>query len=260
MAKYPERIVCLTEESVETLFYLGEEHRIVGVSAYVERPVEAKKIKKVSAFTTANIGKILELKPDLVLGFSDIQKDIARDLIGAGVSVFFANQRSLEEILDYILWLGSLVGSREKAESLVKTLEDKMAEARAFSINLKRKPRVYLEEWDDPMISGIRWFSELIEVCGGHDIFKEKGEQSLANNRIVSDKEVIAGNPDFIFGCWCGKKVDIDQIKNREGYQKIEAVKNDRIFELDPAIYLQPGPAPFLDGMAEITNFFKGFT
>ncbi|MFT6070068.1 MAG: iron complex transport system substrate-binding protein [Bacteriovoracaceae bacterium] len=259
MASYPERIICLTEESVETLFHLGEEHRIVGVSAYVERPVEAKKIKKVSAFTSANIGKILELKPDLVLGFSDIQKDIARDLIGAGINVYFANHRSLEEILNYILCLGSLVGKKEEALELISTLEKNLLKASEFSKTLSRKPRVYIEEWDEPMISGIKWFSELIEACGGVDIFSQKSQQSLAPDRIVSNKDVISSNPDFIFGCWCGKKVDIDQIKSREGYLNIEAVKNNRVFELDPAIFLQPGPAPFIDGIPKIINFFKDF-
>lgn len=260
MAKYPERIICLTEESVETLYLLGEEKRIVGVSAFVERPLEAKKIKKVSAFTSANIDKILDLKPDLVLGFSDIQKDIAKELIGAGVNVFIANHRSLDEILNYILWLGSMVGKRDESEALISRLEENIQEAKDLSKSLKRRPRVYIEEWDDPMISGIRWFSELIEVCGGVDIFKKQGEQSLANDRIVKNEDVIAKNPDIIFGCWCGKKVDIEQIKNRQGYDKIEAVKNSRIYELDPAIFLQPGPAPFLEGIPQIIKYFKDFS
>lgn len=259
MARYPERIICLTEESVETLFYLGQEHRIIGVSAYVERPEEAKKIKRVSAFTSANIEKIIDLKPDLVLGFSDIQKDIAKDLIGAGINVFIANHRSIEEILNYILCLGSMVGEAEKAEGLIRTLEQNIQEAKQFAQSLKRRPRVYLEEWDEPMISGIKWFSELIETCGGEDIFKEKGDQSLANDRIILNRDVISENPDFIFGCWCGKKVDISQIKKREGYKDIGAVKNDRVFELDPAIFLQPGPAPLLDGIPKIINYFKDF-
>jgi iron complex transport system substrate-binding protein len=259
MAKYPERIICLTEESVETLFLLGEEKRIVGVSAFVERPAKAKKIKTVSAFTSANIDKILELKPDLVLGFSDIQKDIAKELIGAGVNVFIANHRSLDEILNYILWLGSMVGKREESEALISKLEENIREARELSGSFKVRPRVYIEEWDDPMISGIRWFSELIEVCGGVDIFKEQGEQSLAQDRIVNHEAVIAKNPDFILGCWCGKKVDIDEIKNRDGYDQIGAVKNSRVFELDPAIFLQPGPAPLLDGIPKIIEILKDF-
>lgn len=259
MAKYPSRIICLTEESVETLYLLGEEARIVGVSAFVERPVEAQKLKKVSAFTSANIDKILELKPDLVLGFSDIQKDIAKELIGAGVNVFIANHRSLEEILDYILWLGSMVGKNNEAIELISKLEKRMLEAKEFSKSLKVKPKVYIEEWDDPMISGIKWFSELIELCGGEDIFRDASKASLATDRIVSHEKVIEKNPDFIFGCWCGKKVEIDQINKRKGYENIKAVKNARVFELDPAIFLQPGPAPILDGIEKVINYFKDF-
>lgn len=260
MAKYPERIVCITEESVETLYLLGEERRIVGVSAFVERPPEAKNLKKVSAFTSANIDKILELEPDLVLGFSDIQKDIAKDLIGAGVNTFIANHRSLDEIQNYILWLGSMVGKASEAEKLNAKLDVQKKLALDFTSSLKERPKVYLEEWDEPAISGIRWFSEIVELCGGVDIFSEKSQASLAKDRYVNFDEVVESNPDFILPCWCGKKVDVDSIKSRDGFEGIKAVKNNQIFELDPAVFLQPGPAPFLDGIPTIIDIFKNRT
>jgi iron complex transport system substrate-binding protein len=245
----PSRIVCLTEESVETLYLLGEERRIVGVSAFVKRPPETKNLKRVSAFTSANIPKILELGPDLVLGFSDIQKDIARDLIGAGVNVFIANHRSLDEILNYILLLGRMVDQGEKAIALVDSFKEKLKASRQWAQSLKIKPRIHLEEWDEPLISGIQWFAELVEACGGELCFPEKAKASLAMDRTLSHDQVIAANPDIIFGCWCGKPVDISSIEKREGYAALKAVKNQEIYELEPEIFLQPGPAPFVDGL-----------
>lgn len=247
--EYPRRIVCLTEESVETLYLLGEERRIVGVSAFVKRPPETKNLKKVSAFTSANISKILDLKPDLVLGFSDIQKEIARDLIGEGVNVFIANHRSLEEILDYVGMLGRMVDAHEKTAALVEGLKKKLEETREWSKSLSIRPKVHLEEWDEPLISGIQWFAELVEACGGELCFPEKSRSSLAKDRYLTHQEVITANPDLIFGCWCGKPVDIHSIERREGYDRIKAVLDKEIYELEPEIFLQPGPAPFVDGL-----------
>jgi len=246
---YPRRIVCLTEESVETLYLLGEERRIVGVSAFVKRPAETKNLKKVSAFTSANIPKVLELNPDLILGFSDIQKDIAKDLIGEGANVFIANHRSLEETLDYILMLGRMVGKTQEAIELVEKFREKIESCKQFAEGLSIKPKIHLEEWDEPLISGIQWFAEVVELCGGELCFPEKSRSSLAKDRYLTHGEVIEVNPDIIFGCWCGKPVDIPSIAAREGYAEINAVKNNEIFELEPEIFLQPGPAPFVDGL-----------
>ncbi len=245
----PSRIVCLTEESVETLYLLGEERRIVGVSAFVKRPEETKKLKKVSAFTSANIPKILELNPDLILGFSDIQKDIARDLIGEGANVFIANHRSLDEILDYILLLGRIVDRRDEALKLVKEFKEKLRNYKEWSSGLKKRPKVHIEEWDEPLITGIQWFAEVVEACGGELCFPEKSRASLAQERTLTHQEVIEANPDIIFGCWCGKPLDVSSIERREGYADLNAVKNHEIHELEPEIFLQPGPAPFVDGL-----------
>lgn len=256
---YPRRVVCLTEESVETMYALGLEDRIIGVSAFVERPSEAKLLPTMSVFTHANLKKIAEAKPDLVLGFSDIQKDIARDLIGMGLNVWIANHRTLDEILDYILALGSLFGRRKNAMDYVAQLEERLDEAKAVAANLKHKPKVYLEEWDDPMLSGISWFSEIIRACGGIDIFIEKSKGSLAKERQVTNEQVIAANPDIIMACWCGKPVQIESFAKREGWGGIKAVQNNQIFELDPAIFLQPGPAPIVAGIEVIQRIFNDF-
>jgi len=251
MKTYPQRIICMTEESVETLYLLGKEDLIVGVSAFVERPPQAEELPTISGFTHANLKKIIGLKPDLVLGFSDIQKDIARDLIGEGFNVFITNQRSLAEILDYILMLGRLVGAENEGQKLVTKYHDRMR-----SIQKQQPgPKIYLEEWDDPLISGIQWFSELFELYGFQNVFKEKSEGSLAKERFVTHDEIINANPDKIFGCWCGKKVDSESIKSRDGYEKISAVKNDQVFELDPSVFLQPGPALFESGLEIIESF-----
>lgn len=256
---YPRRVVCLTEESVETLYALGLEDRIIGVSAFVERPAIAKQLPTMSVFTHANLKKIAEAKPDLVLGFSDIQKDIARDLIGMGLNVWIANHRTLDEILDYIVALGSLFGKRKAALDYVATLEDCLAQAKELSAQWKRKPRVYIEEWDEPRLSGISWFSQIVRACGGDDIFAQKSKGSLAKERAVLDSEVIAANPEIILACWCGKPVDIDSFAKREGWSELTAVKQNNIVELDPAIFLQPGPAPFVDGIPQLLRIFGQF-
>jgi len=252
--EYPSRIVCLTEESVETLFLIGEEHRIVGVSNYVVRPKEALSLPKVSMFTSSSYDKIEALNPDLILGFSDIQSDIARDLIKRGHNVFISNHRSLDEILNYILLLSSMVGASDKGKNLVQKLKDKLKKTEGHQ---KKEIKVYFEEWDEPMISAIRWVSDLITHVGATDIFRDKSKGSLAKERFVTSDDVIKANPDIIFGCWCGKKVKTDLIKNRPGWENINAIKSDRVFELDPAIFLQPGPAPILAGLDILISIFN---
>lgn len=252
---YPSKIICLTEESVETLYLLGREDLILGVSQYVERPAAAKKLPQVSQFIRSDIEAIVALKPDLVLGFSDIQKDIARELIGRGINVFVTNQRSLSEILDYILMLGRLVGEETRARALVDGFRTKVQEMQKATQS-SPKLRVYFEEWDHPRLSSIRWVSELIEICGGKNIFDDR-IGSLAREREVHDPEIILRNPEIIFGCWCGKKVKIELISTRQGYDKISAVQNNFIWELPPEIFLQPGPALFIDGLDQMFGIFQ---
>lgn len=254
---FPSNIICLTEESVETLFLLGKQDLIKGVSAFVKRPEAAQKLPKVSFFTSSNIKKIKEHDPDLVIGFSDIQKDIAKELIGEGLNVYIANHRSIDEILDYIMLLSRMVDAKQEGLMLVESLQAKIDNAKAFAASLKKRPKVYFEEWDDPMISGIQWVSELIELCGGIDINKSLSSGKLAKERFVEPLTIIQSNPDLIIGCWCGKKVKIDQIKSRDGFDKIEAVKRNNVFELEPEIFLQPGPAPILDGIDILIDMFK---
>ena len=248
---YPSKIICLTEETVETLYLLGRSDLIAGVSKFVERPPEAKLNHPiVSQFVRSDIEQILSLRPDLVMGFSDIQKDIARELVGLGLNVFITNQRSLQEILDQILLLGRLIGEEEKATRLVAEFKRKLEDYRQKSQG-KAPVKVYFEEWDHPRLSCIQWVSELIEATGGVNIFKHK-TGSLAKERAVTDEEVVALNPDVIIGCWCGKKVETDSFAKRPGYQNVNAIKNQQVFEVDPAIFLQPGPALFVDGLSRM--------
>ena len=261
-ARYPERIVCLTEESTETLYLLGEERRIAGISGYTVRPPRARREKpRVSAFLSARQDKILELRPDLVIGFSDLQADIARDLTKAGLNVLIFNQRSVQEILDMILALASLVGATEKGMELVRTLESGLDEIRNHSKTFHRRPRVYFEEWDEPMISGIRWVSELIEIAGGEDVFSEQSKSQGATGRIVSDPNVvIAKNPEVILGSWCGKKFRPERVAARSGWDRIAAVKNGELHEIKSADILQPGPAALTDGVRQIHEILKRFS
>ena len=256
MAKYPSRIICLTEESVETLYLLGESSRIVGISAFVERPAGAKKTHPiVTTFTHSNSDKILAQNPDLVLGFSDIQKDIAKDLIGQGLNVWISNQRSLAEILDYILQLGAVVGADAEARALILQLENKIAATQKLVAG-KKRPKIYFEEWDGPMISAILWVAQLIELCGGEYIFPEKAKGKMAKDRFTESSENIEKNPDIILACWCGKKFEPNSLKSRPGWERISAVKDNKVFELDPAIFLQPGPAPILSGIDILLDIF----
>jgi len=245
------RIICLTEETVETLYLLGREDLIVGVSQYVERPPEAKNLPVVSQFIRSDIDKIVSLQPDLVIGFSDIQKGIASELIGRGLNVLVTNQRSLKEILNNILLLGRLIGEEVKARTLIQEFEVKISKFKELSSQFRFRPRVYFEEWDHPHFSGIRWVSELIHVVGGENIFSDR-IGAMAREREVTDEEVIARNPHIIFGCWCGKKVKVDSFANRKGYEAISAIQNNFIWELPPEIFLQPGPALFVDGLDQM--------
>src|ERR1700680_250870 len=251
----PERIVCLTEETVETLYLLGEERRIVGISGYVVRPVRARREKpRVSAFTSADIPKILDLEPDLVLTFSDLQAEIAADLIRRGIDVHAFNQRSVAEILDMIRTLGALVGAPARAARLAQDLADGVSQARDRAAQMARRPKVYFEEWDEPMISGIGWVSELIEIAGGEDILPELRFQQAAKNRIILPHVVRTAAPDVILASWCGKKVVPDRIRSRPGWSEIPAVRNDRIVEIKSPLILQPGPAALTDGLDAVVK------
>jgi iron complex transport system substrate-binding protein len=253
-ARYPERIVCLTEESTETLYLLGEERRIVGISGYTVRPPRARREKpRVSAFLSARTDKILELKPDLVIGFSDLQADIARDLAKAGLNVLIFNQRSVQQILDMILALSSLVDAADKGVRLIGQLEAGLAEIRSAAARFQKKPKVYFEEWDEPMISGIRWVSELVEIAGGEDVFAEQSHSQAAAGRIIRDpEEVIRRQPDVILGSWCGKKFRPERVAARPGWQQVSAVRENQLFEVKSADILQPGPAALTDGVRRI--------
>jgi iron complex transport system substrate-binding protein len=254
MRHYPaRRLVCLTEETVETLYLLGEQDRIVGVSGYAVRPPQVRREKpRVSAFTSADIGRIEALKPDLVLAFSDIQASIAADLARAGLPVYLFNQRDLAGIFAMIRTLGALIGCVDKAEALAATLEariDNMARDAATSRN---RPRVYFEEWDDPLITGIGWVSELIEIAGGEDVFADLRGGAAAKDRTIAPDVVVERQPDVILASWCGKKVRIDKIRSRPGWEAVPAVARRRIFEIKSPLILQPGPAALTDGLDAI--------
>jgi len=248
----PERIVCLTEETVETLYLLGEQDRIVGVSGYAVRPPQVRREKpRVSAFTSADIPKILALEPDLVLAFSDLQAGIAADLARAGIAVHVFNQRDVVGIMAMIRTLGALVNAADRADQLANRFEKRLA-AVASMERPSPKPKVYFEEWDDPMISGIGWVSELIEIAGGEDVLPALRLQQAAKDRIISPDAVRAAAPDVILASWCGKKVVPERIRNRPGWSDIPAVRNGRIFEIKSPLILQPGPAALTDGLDAI--------
>jgi len=253
------RIICLTEESVETLFEIGAGEQIVGVSSFVKRPSAAMDIPKVSMFTSSNLSKIKALEPDLVLGFSDIQKDIARDLIEQGIDVWIANHRNIDDLFRYVKTLSLLVDRKEEGEDLLQKMSSKIIMAQEFAKSLESKPKVYFEEWDDPLISAITWVSEVVELCGGENIFQENSSAILAKDRFVSHDEIIIRNPDIILACHCGKKVKLDKIKSRSGYESINAVIHNQLIELEPEIFLQPGPAVILDGIDQIIEIFKNW-
>ena len=249
----PNRIVCLTEETVETLYLLGQQDRIVGVSGYVVRPPEARRDKpRISSFLSADLPKILALEPDLVLAFSDLQAEIVAGLIRAGIAVHAFNQRSVREILDMVRLLGAMVGEGAAAEALARRFEDGLAAARGRAAKLSKRPRVYFEEWDEPMISGIAWVSELIEAAGGVEVFPDKARGKSATERIVTAEQVIGAAPDIIIGSWCGKKMRPEKIAARDGFASIPAVRDGQVHEIKSPIILQPGPAALTDGLAAL--------
>ncbi len=248
----PERIVCLTEETVETLYLLGEDARIVGVSGYAVRPPRVRREKpRVAAFTSADLDKILGLEPDLVLTFSDLQAEIVRDLVKAGVAVHAFNQRDLAGILAMIRTLGALVAASEKAEALVRSLEERLVRIRAATAG-EPPLRVWFEEWDEPLISGIGWVSELIAVAGGRDVFPDLARAKSAKDRIVDPARVIEAAPEAILASWCGKKVRPEKIAARPGWNAIPAVRDGRIHVIPSPLILQPGPAALTDGLEAI--------
>jgi len=251
---FPQRIVCLTEEPTEVLYALGEERRIVGISGFTVRPSRARKEKpKVSAFTSAKIGEILKLEPDLAIGFSDIQADIARELVKAGVEVWISNHRSVDGILAYIRRLGAMVGAHEKAEAYAQRAEQHLADVRAAAARLPRRPKVYFEEWDEPIITGIRWVAEIIGIAGGDDCFPELAREPLAKQRILPNgDEVVRRAPDLILGSWCGKRFRPERVAARPGWDTIPAVRDGELHEIKSPIILQPGPAALFDGLDEI--------
>ncbi|HVK98907.1 MAG TPA: cobalamin-binding protein [Dongiaceae bacterium] len=248
------RIVCLTEEFTEILYLLGEDQRIVGISGFTVRPPRARKEKpKVSAFTSAKIDKILELKPDLVLGFSDLQADIAAQLIRAGVTVAIFNQRSVADIYDTIYRTGALVGAAQKAETLIAQLQDGVEQVRVAAQDFPRRPRVFFEEWPEPSISAIRWVSELITIAGGEDCFAELSLAPDARSRIIADpQEIVRRAPDIIIGSWCGRKFSAEQVRQRPGWENVPAVRHQQLFEIKSPDILQPGPAALTDGLRQL--------
>lgn len=258
MPQYPSRIVCLTEETTETLYLLGEGDRIVGVSGYTCRPPEARQKPKVSAFINARFDKIDALKPDLILAFSDLQADIARELIRRGYPVYTFNQRSVPEILQMIRIVGALVGRAEAAEELAWRMESGLDEIRARAAGFARRPRVFFEEWDTPLISGIRWVEELVEIAGGDPIFPELRDKALGKDRIVDPALVIERNPDVIVASWCGKAMKKRTIVERAGWDRITAVREDRIHEIKSTYILQPGPASLTEGVRRLHDILKG--
>ena len=255
----PERIVCLTEETVETLYLLGQQHRVVGVTGYAIRPPEVRRDKpRVGAFTSADVPKILGLAPDLVLTFSDLQADIAAELIRNGIAVHAFNQRSIAGILDMIRTLGALTGCADTAEALASQYQTRI-DTLSRQVRPSR-PRVYFEEWDDPPISGIAWVSELIEVAGGSDVFAHLRVEQGAKARILDPKQIIDAGPDIILASWCGKKVRPEKIAERRGWDAIPAVANGKIYEIKSPLILQPGPAALTDGLDAILAALWGNT
>ena len=252
--RHPERIVCLTEETTETLYLLGEDRRIVGISGFTVRPPQARREKpKVSAFTSAKIGRIVALEPDLVLGFSDLQADIAAELARAGIEVHLFNHRSIAEILRMVRMLGGMIGCEAQAAALADRLEAGVKATRSAAARLPRRPRVYFEEWDDPLIAGIRWVGEVIEAAGGENCFADLALKPLGRDRIIADPaEVVRRAPDIILGSWCGKKFRPEKVAARPGWGEIPAVRSGELHEIKSSVILQPGPAALTDGLAEI--------
>jgi iron complex transport system substrate-binding protein len=254
---YPSRIVCLTEETTETLYLLGEGDRVVGVSGYTVRPPEARRKPRVSAFIHAKYDRIEALQPDLILGFSDLQANIASELIKRGYPVMVFNQRTVAEILQMIRILGALIGRPEKAALLVSQLELEIDSIRASAAQLPRRPRVFFEEWDDPLISGIRWVEELVDIAGGDPIFPELRDAKLGKQRIVRAEDVIRRQPDVIIASWCGKAVRPEKIAQRHGWSDVPAIRDGHVYEIKSAYILQPGPAALTEGIRQLHHIIK---
>jgi iron complex transport system substrate-binding protein len=252
LAHLPQRIVCLTEETTETLYLLGEDHRVVGISGYTVRPPEARQKPRVSAFINAKFDRILDLKPDLVLTFSDLQADISKELIRRGVNVLAFNQRSVQEILNMILAIASLIGVPEKGQRLVAQLEDHLDAIRNSASRFSFRPRVFFEEWNNPLISGICWVDELVETAGGTPIFPELRPQKNAPDRIVDPHRVVPLDPDVIIASWCGARVNKNTIRSRADWNQISAVRNSHIYEIKSTYILQPGPAALTEGVRQL--------
>lgn len=252
---YPHRIVCLTEETTETLYLLGEGDRVVGVSGYTVRPPEARRKPKVSSFLHARFDKIEALEPDLILAFSDLQADITTELVKRGHTVFTFNQRSVAEILQMIRVLAGIVGAAARGEHLARELEAGLERLREASRAWPRRPRVYFEEWDDPLISGIQWVEELVELAGGDPVFPERRHARLAKDRIVTPEQVIAAAPDVIIGSWCGKPLRPERIAARPGWDSVPAVRHGHVYEVKSAFILQPGPAALTEGVRQIHQY-----
>jgi iron complex transport system substrate-binding protein len=261
----PQRIVCLTEETTEWLYLLGQEHRIVGISGYTVRPRRARDEKpKVSAFLTAKVDKILALQPDCVFGFSDLQADIAASLIRAGVQVTVFNQRSVEEIFSMLYQVAAMVGCADDGLARIAVMRQRLdairVEVAALEATGKRRPKVFFEEWDEPHISAIRWVSELLGVAGGDDVFPELACESLGKNRIIAEgADIVRRNPDIIIGSWCGKKFRPEKVAARAGWQDVAAVQTGQLFEIKSADILQPGPAALTDGVAQMHRIVKNW-
>lgn len=255
----PQRIVCLTEETTEWLYLLGQEHSIVGISGYTVRPRRAREEKpRVSAFLSAKIDKILALQPDCVFGFSDLQADIASALIRAGVQVTVFNQRSVTEIFAMLYQVGAMVGQGDQALERISQMQTQLEAMRQTAARFKRRPRVFFEEWDEPHISGIRWVSELMEIAGGDDVFPELAVQSLGKDRIIADGQSIVDRaPDIVIGSWCGKKFRPEKVAARPGWQAVPAVRDGQLFEIKSADILQPGPAALTDGVTQLHRIFS---
>jgi iron complex transport system substrate-binding protein len=260
MSRYPARLVCLTEETTETLYLLGQGDRVVGVSGYTVRPPEARQKPKVSAFINARFEKIEALKPDLVLAFSDLQADLAAELVRRGIAVVTFNQRTVAEILQMIRMLGGLVGCQAAAEALADTLMGGLDRIRIAAAQFPAHPRVFFEEWDDPLISGIRWVEELVEIAGGKPIFPELADARLAKDRIVDAAEVARRDPEVVFASWCGKRMRKATIVSRPGWDQVSAVRDDRIFEIKSTYILQPGPASLTDGVRQLHDILAAVT
>jgi iron complex transport system substrate-binding protein len=256
---YPSRIVCLTEETTETLYLLGEGDRVVGISGYTVRPPEARQKPKVSSFLHARYEKIEALKPDLILAFSDLQADITNDLVKRGYPVFTFNQRSVAEILQMIRVLAGIVGVPEKGAALAARFERELDAIRERAAAPPRRPKVFFEEWYDPLISGIRWTEELVSIAGGDPIFPELAHAGLAKDRIVTSEQVIARAPDVIIGSWCGKPVRKERIAARPGWQDVPAVRNGQIYEVKSTYILQPGPAALTEGVTQLADIIRRY-